>query len=321
MEENKDVLLSEQQMITILDTIYAKAIDGVPKVSKSVDDLASSYLKKYKTPEEAARSLIKYQLAKCGTSGFLTGLGGLVTLPVALPANITSVLYVQMRMIAAIAQIGEFDINSDQVQTLVYACLTGSAMADILKQTGIRVGEKITLSAIKSILGKVLTAINQKVGFRLFTKFGEKGVVNFVKLVPLAGGVIGGTVDIGATKIIAENAYNIFIRKEIPEEDEKPDIRDTVSEKASTLKKSVGEGVGKAVEKVKGINASAMKLPTPKLPKVKGKKEDIQKTERVSIPDRIREYKKLADEGIITLEEFEIKKKKLLDMDEGSSVN
>ena len=37
--------------------------------------------------EEAAKALIRGQLAKCSTSGFLTGLGGLITLPVAIPVR------------------------------------------------------------------------------------------------------------------------------------------------------------------------------------------------------------------------------------------
>jgi len=143
-------------------------------------------------------------------------LGGLITLPVAIPANVSSVLYVQLRMVAAIAHMGSFDIQSDQVQTLAYACLTGSAIANVLKQTGIKVGEKIAVSTINKIPGKVLTSINQKVGFRLVTKFGTKGVVNIVKLVPIAGGIIGGVVDVGSTQIIAKNAYHIFIKKQMP---------------------------------------------------------------------------------------------------------
>lgn len=50
-----------------------------------------------------------------------------------LPANITSVMYVQLRMCCAIAKMAGYDIHSDQVQTLIYACLTGSAISDILK--------------------------------------------------------------------------------------------------------------------------------------------------------------------------------------------
>ncbi len=208
--------VDEKKMVTILDELYEKVLIGIPKVSKPVDVLANDYLTKNSSPEKAAKELTKYQIAKCGTSGFITGLGGLITLPVAIPANVSSVLYVQLRMVAAIAYMGGFDIQSDQVQTLAYACLTGSAIADVLKQTGIKVGEKIAVAAINKIPGKVLTSINQKVGFRLITKFGTKGAVNLVKLVPVAGGIIGGAIDIGSTQIIAKNAYNIFIKKEMP---------------------------------------------------------------------------------------------------------
>lgn len=207
--------LDEKQMVTVLDELYGKVLNGVPKVSKPVDALANDYLVKSNSPEKAAKELTKYQIAKCGTSGFITGLGGIITLPVAIPANVSSVLYVQLRMVAAIAYMGGFDIQSDQVQTLAYACLTGSAIADVLKQAGIKVGEKIAVAAIDKIPGKVLTSINQKVGFRLITKFGTKGAVNLVKLVPVAGGIIGGAIDIGSTNIIAKNAYNIFIKKEM----------------------------------------------------------------------------------------------------------
>lgn len=204
-------LVNEEQMVTILDELYAKALNGVPKVSKPVEELAGDYLRKYATVEEAAKALVQNQLVKCGTSGFLSGLGGAITLAVTLPANITSVLYVQIRMIAAMAYMGGYDLNSDQVQTLVYACLTGSAVSDVMKQTGIKVGEKVAVSAINRIPGKVLTSINQKVGFRLVTKFGSKGVINLVKIVPVAGGVVGGAFDIGTTKLIAKNAYHFFI--------------------------------------------------------------------------------------------------------------
>ena len=50
--------------------------------------------------------IVNYQVAKCTTSGFVTGLGGLITLPVAIPANVSSVMYVQMRMIACLAYMG-----------------------------------------------------------------------------------------------------------------------------------------------------------------------------------------------------------------------
>ena len=189
-------------------------LNGIPMVSRSVDEIADDYLSHHDTPEAAARSLTRWQVAKCGMSGFLSGLGGIVTLPATIPANIGSVMYVQMRMIAAIAKMGGYDVNSDQVQTLVYMCLTGTTIADIVKETGIQIGEKSLTAAIKKIPGAVLTKINQKMGFRFLTKFGEKGVINLGKLVPIAGGLIGGGVDIASTIVISRNAIRMFIKNE-----------------------------------------------------------------------------------------------------------
>ena len=41
-------------------------------------------------------------------------------MPVAIPANISSVIYVQLRMVAAIARIGGYDPSDDEVRTMAY---------------------------------------------------------------------------------------------------------------------------------------------------------------------------------------------------------
>ena len=147
----------------------------------------------------------------CGTNGFITGLGGLLVLPVAISANVAGVIYVQLRMIAAIAHINGYDIYSDQVRTIAYTCLTGSSAANVLKNTGIKIGEKVAINAIKKIPVEVLVKINQQVGFRLVTKFGQKGLVNFGKMIPLVGGVVGGAFDTGMTLTIGNIAKKVFL--------------------------------------------------------------------------------------------------------------
>ena len=204
----------------VLDIIYKKALDGIPRISPSVDELVDDYVKKNPSPRKAAWALCRVQIAKCGTSGFISGLGGLITLPVAIPANLSSVLYVQMRMIAAVARIGGYDIYSDQVQTMIYMCMAGTSATDFAKDAGIKVGEKALEAAIMRIPVEALTAINQKIGFSLFAKFGEQGVVNLGKTVPLIGGVIGGAFDVGTTSAVAAAAINMFIEKD--EKEEKP---------------------------------------------------------------------------------------------------
>lgn len=209
-EKEKKTVIAQEDVMKILDSCYEKCLNGIPKVSPSVEEMANDYLKKYKTKEEACKAMIRNQITKCATSGFITGFGGFITMPVTLPANITSVIYVQMRMIACTSYMAGFDLDSDQTQTLVYACLAGVAVNNVIKQAGIKFGVKFANGLIKKIPGKVLIKINQKVGFRFATKFGTKGIINLGKLIPGVGAVIGGGLDLVETKIIAERSYKWF---------------------------------------------------------------------------------------------------------------
>lgn len=155
--------------------------------------------------------MLKNQITKCTTSGVVTGFGGVITMPLTLPANVGNVMYVQMRMIACTAYMAGFDLNSDQTQTFVYACLAGVAVNGLLKKAGISFGLKLATGVVKKIPGKLLTKINQKVGFRFITKFGTKGVVNLEKMIPGAGAIVGGGLDFVETKVIADRAYRWFM--------------------------------------------------------------------------------------------------------------
>ena len=201
----------EREMMNLLDVCYDKALQGVLPGEKSIEELAEDYLAKTNSREKAIDKLIGYQTVLCGTNGFITGLGGLLVLPVAISANVAGVIYVQLRMIAAIAHINGYDIYSDQVRTIAYACLTGSSATKVLKNVGIKIGEKVVINVIKKIPVEVLVKINQQVGFRLVTKFGQKGLVNFGKMIPLVGGVVGGAFDTGMTLTIGNIAKKVFL--------------------------------------------------------------------------------------------------------------
>ena len=202
--------LTESKMMQVLEWGYEKAIQGLPGM-ESAEELAKRYLEKYDTVDEAIDTFINWQCAKCATSGFITGLGGLLTLPVAIPANISSVIFGQIRMIATIAKLRGYNLKDDQVKTLVFVALTGQAATDILKQAGITIGSKVGINLIKKMPMKVIYQINKKVGFRLVTKFGQKGIINLGKLVPIVGGVIGGTVDTVGTLTVGKTAKKLFI--------------------------------------------------------------------------------------------------------------
>lgn len=210
MDYEKRTVISPDDILKLLDSLYERCVSGIGAISPSVSKMADDYLMTTYDRKAACKKMMRYQIAKCTTSGVVTGFGGLVSLPVAIPANMSSVLYVQMRMVACTAYMAGYDLQSDQVQTFVYACLAGVSIAEVAKQAGVKFGTKLATKAIEKIPGKVLTKINQKIGFRFITKFGEKGLVNLGKLVPGVGAVVNGAVDFTETKIIGDRAYRLF---------------------------------------------------------------------------------------------------------------
>ena len=217
---SKKAVVSQEDMMKLLYVFYSRSLKGIPNVSPSVKQLADDYLKRYATKEAACDAMIKSQIIKCTTSGTVTSFGGLFTLPVTLPANITSVIYNQMRMVACIAYMNGYELESDQTKTFVYACLAGVAVSDCVRRASIQFGTKLSSKLIEKIPGKTLTAINQKVGFRFITKMGQKGIINIGKMVPVVSAVVGGGFDFLETKTIAERARNWFINADFTGEAE-----------------------------------------------------------------------------------------------------
>lgn len=200
--------LSQETMISTLDWAYQTTLNGLVG-EKSLENLVTDYLSKYDT-ETAIEKLIQTQTTKAAVSGFLTGFGGIITIPVTLPANIASVILFQMRMVAAIASMRGYDLKSDQVQTFVYATLAGTSVSEIVKKGGIVIGNKFGVALVKKVPGTVLRKINKAVGFRLATKFGTTGVVNLGKMVPVLGAVVGSAFDMTSTLTIANLAKKTF---------------------------------------------------------------------------------------------------------------
>ena len=211
-EKEKDVDGKKSLFLKGLDFTYEKAIEGIGKFASS-KELAEEYLEKYNNDKKAAaKHMANVQMAKCATSGFLTNLGGLLTLPIAIPADLSTVWFIQLRMIAAIAVMAGLNPKKDEVRTLCYVCLAGQSVAEAAKRLGIEFSKRTGYKMVGKVSAATLRAINQKIGIKLFTKFGEKGIINLGKGVPLIGGVVGGGFDFLSTSIVANKAIKEFLK-------------------------------------------------------------------------------------------------------------
>jgi hypothetical protein len=202
----------ESKAIQVVKWITDKAIAGIPPLS-SAEDLAKEYLidQSYAGIEDRIGSLINWETIKNFTTGFVTGLGGIITLPVSIPGALGASWFLQARMAGAIAVICGHDLHEDRVRTLVRVSLLGNAGKEVLKNAGVKLAMKGAEKAIMRIPGRILIEINKKVGFRLLTKAGEKGVVNLIKGVPVAGGFVSGGFDAASCRAVGYAAKRLFL--------------------------------------------------------------------------------------------------------------
>ena len=210
----KKISITQEQMSAFIASCYTTAMKGVPG-SKSCQQLADEYLIKYREPTLAAKALVNHQITNCAAVGFMSNLGGVITIPVGMPANIVSVLYMQMRMIGALAIIGGYNLADDEVKTVVLLCLIDASISDVFKKAGIKIGNKMAENAIKKIPGSILFKINKIVGMKLITKTGTGSAVRLTNMIPIAGGIVSAGIDYVATDKIAKRAYKTFILKKL----------------------------------------------------------------------------------------------------------
>lgn len=160
--------------------------------------------------EEAIDAVVRTHLRLAAAGGFVTGLGGFITLPVALPANVVEFYVVATRMVASIASLRGYDIKQPEIRSAVLLTLVGADADDLLKKAGVVPMSRLSNLAAQRLPGPALMVVNKAVGFRLVATAGKKTLTRFGKGVPVIGGVIGAGLDGYLLKRIADHARHEF---------------------------------------------------------------------------------------------------------------
>jgi uncharacterized protein (DUF697 family) len=197
----------------LVDLLLERGLGGVPPLS-SAESLANQYLAdpQHEDDDRRVDSLINWETTKNFTTGFVTGLGGVVSLPVSIPSALGASWLLQARLSGAIARIYGHDLRQDRVRTMVLMSLAGDVARDAMQATGVDFGNKLTQRAAAQIPGRALVEINKRIGVRLLSKAGERGLVNVSKVVPVIGGVVGGSFDALVCRAVGRTAKALFRR-------------------------------------------------------------------------------------------------------------
>lgn len=178
---------------------------------RSATSIADAARRRTSDPEQAVERVVQLHFVGGVVGGFVTGLGGFVTMAVALPVNVTEFYLQATRMVGAIATLRGYDVREPEVRTAVLLTIVGSKADEVLAKAGMAPGGgAVTRLALGKLPPAALMVINKAVGFRLMRGVFERILSRFGRVVPFAGGVVGAVVDGWMMRRIAEQAMAEF---------------------------------------------------------------------------------------------------------------
>ncbi|GGB18034.1 hypothetical protein GCM10011492_04870 [Flexivirga endophytica] len=177
----------------------------------SARDVAEAARRDYPADTERAIDHVVSQHRKLAASaGFVTSLGGFVTMAVALPVNLVGFYLLNTRMVAAIAHLRGYDLSDQGTRTAVLLTLVGGDADDLLKKAGVVSTGRLASLAANQLPPPAVMVVNKAVGFRLVSQLGDKLLTKLGKGIPVAGGVIGAGLDVFLLNRIAKGAKREF---------------------------------------------------------------------------------------------------------------
>jgi hypothetical protein len=202
----------------LVEKLLDVGIDGRGPV-KSAHEVAVAARAEVRSDDAAIKVIIRKHVRAAAVGGFVTGLGGFVTMPVALPANVTEFYLIATRMVAAIADVRGYDVTDPQIRTAVLLTLVGADANDLIKKAGaipgvsLGTGGTLTSLAAQRLPGPALMMLNKAIGFRLVAQAGRSLLGRLGKAVPVVGGAVGAGVDGFLLSRIADSATREFPRR------------------------------------------------------------------------------------------------------------
>lgn len=196
--------------MAVVEKLLDVGIDGKGPFD-SANEVATAAVRKHPRTEDAVDAIVKSHLKLAMAAGFVTSLGGFITMPVALPANVTGFYLLATRMVAAVAKVRGYDLSQPHIRSAVLLTLVGADADDLLAKAGVVVPTgRLTSLAAERLPGPALMVVNKAIGFRILSSTGKSVFSRFGRNVPIIGGAVGAGLDGWILHKIADNARREF---------------------------------------------------------------------------------------------------------------
>ena len=185
---------------TFVREALRRAIEGVgplPPAAKAAD---AQLEEQRGDVEKAIHEVIENHVRYAGAQGFVTNIGGLVTMAVTVPANISGLALIECRMIAAIAHLRGYDLDDPRTRNAILVCLLGEDTVKSLVRAKHLPAPPMALATAPAHDPEVDQRISTFVARDLIAKVAGKRLATSVgRRIPVVGGVVGAGADGFAT--------------------------------------------------------------------------------------------------------------------------
>lgn len=193
----------------LMERLLDTGIDGRGPLD-SAHTIAQEARAKSSSSEDAIDHIVRQHTLLAASGGFVTSLGGFITMPVALPANVVEFYLLATRMVAGIAEVRGYDLERPEIRSAVLLTLVGADADDLLQKAGVVATGRLSNLAAQRLPGPILMVVNKAVAFRLLATAGRNTLARFGKGLPVAGGFVGAGLDTYLIRRIADQARREF---------------------------------------------------------------------------------------------------------------
>lgn len=192
-----------------------RALDGVGPLRGAVASADRKLAKAGGDEAKAIRAIVDSHVRLAGMAGFVTNLGGVVTTPVAVPANLAGLALVHCHMVAGIAHLRGYDTLDPRVRNAIMACMLGEdAVRSMVKK-------KVLPSSPMAIATAPVhdPSLDLRIGAAVTSEFfaraaGKKTIGVIVRRTPVVGGGVGAVTDGYATFEVGRYAARELRRRQ-----------------------------------------------------------------------------------------------------------
>ncbi len=196
----------------------AKAISGVGPLPSAALAADKQLAQNDGDLERASHDVIENHVRYAGLQGFATNVGGLVTMPVTVPANITGLALIQCRMVAGMVHLRGYDLEDPRTRAAILTCLLGEEKILKLVKARSLPGTPMELASAAVYDSSLDTELANEVASELIARAAGKRLATTVgRRVPVVGGLVGAGTDAFVTWKIGRYVEREFLPRKVRE--------------------------------------------------------------------------------------------------------